>query len=54
MVDSINLTSNNYNQSIKYTADSMNALTKQVTSSVLNITELKPKQVVDGSVFLKK
>ncbi|MEG0030760.1 hypothetical protein [Acinetobacter sp.] len=32
----------------------MNALTQQVTCSVLNITELKPKQVVDGLVFFEK
>lgn len=54
MVDSINLTSNNYNQSIKYTAGTMDALTQQVTSSVLNTTELKSKQVVDGLVFFEK
>ena len=32
----------------------MNALSHQVTSSVLNKTELKPKQVVDGLVFFEK
>lgn len=54
MADSINLTFNNYDQSTKYTAGTMDALTKQVTSSVLGTTELKPKQVVDGLVFFEK
>jgi len=54
MVDSMTLTFNSYDQSTKYTADTMNALSHQVTSSVLNKTELKPKQVVDGLVFFEK
>lgn len=54
MADNIHLTFNNYDQSTKYTAGTMDALTQQVTSSVLSSTTLKPKQVVDGLVFFEK
>lgn len=54
MVDTMNLSFNTYDQSTKYTADTMSALSQQVTSSVLNKTELKPKQAIDGLVFFEK
>lgn len=54
MLDGMTLSFNSYDQSTKYTSDTMNALSQQVTSSVLNTTILKPKKAVDGLVFFEK
>ena len=51
--DSLNYTLQNYEKSTQYNADRMNALSHQVSSTVLNTTTLKPNQVLDGLVFFE-
>ncbi|AXY60547.1 hypothetical protein QR674_06720 [Acinetobacter chinensis] len=52
--ESINSAFETYSQSTQYTSSTMDALSHQVTSNVLNTTVLKPKQVIDGLVFFEK